>query len=664
MPTIKVAAAALNQTPLDWQRNAGNICRAIVEAKQHEVDILCLPELCISGYGAEDAFLSPATADTAAQLLRELLPETGGIVATLGLPVWHMNKVFNATCLAVDGKLAGAVAKRYLAGDGVHYEPRWFKAWPEGAGEEIELAGTSCLLGDIYFRISGITLGLEICEDAWVPLRPGRALASRAVDIMLNPSASHFAFGKHEQRKHIVLDGSRSFGVTYIYANLLGCEAGRILYDGDCLIASNGHLLASGKRFSYEDVVLTHCTVDLDKTRIAQAGRAENPSNTVAAKASCISTEFDFKFAENSETTAPQVDNWETSSHLKKEEFARAVALGLHDYCRKSRAHGFVISLSGGADSSASACLVKLMLELSIKELGLKKFIERFDYIADLDKATSVADVVRQMLTCVYQATDNSSETTRNAACTVASSLQCSYHEFGIQPLVDNYVKMVSDGLGKKLTWQEHDLALQNIQARVRAPGIWLVANLRRAILLTTSNRSEAAVGYATMDGDTSGGLSPIGGIDKAFLRQWLAWMQADGPDGIGATPALAAVTAQQPTAELRPKSARQSDENDLMPYEVLDAIERLAIRDKKLPVQTFLHIRGQFRDKHKPGDLKNWVHKFYVLWSRNQWKRERYAPSFHLDDENLDPKTWCRFPILSGGFERELAALSEMDAD
>jgi NAD+ synthase (glutamine-hydrolysing) len=185
-----------------------------------------------------------------------------------------------------------------------------------------------------------------------------------------------------------------------------------------------------------------------------------------------------------------------------------------------------------------------------------------------------------------------------------------------------------------------------------------MLANLRGALLLSTSNRSEAAVGYATMDGDTSGGLSPIAGIDKAFLRRWLSWLEQYGPAGCGPIPALAAVNRQQPTAELRPPAARQTDEEDLMPYVVLDAIERAAIRDKLMPLETLCRLEGTFRGVYSRTEMGVWIDRFFRLWARNQWKRERYAPSFHLDDENLDPKTWCRFPILSGCFERELRAL------
>ena len=209
------------------------------------------------------------------------------------------------------------------------------------------------------------------------------------------------------------------------------------------------------------------------------------------------------------------------------------------------------------------------------------------------------------------------------------------------------------------MTWDRDDVALQNIQARVRAPSVWMLANIESRLLLSTSNRSEAAVGYATMDGDTSGGVAPISGVDKATLRRWLEWVRDHGPDGVGPLPGVGAVTRLAPTAELRPPDQNQTDEDDLMPYPVLDAIERAAIRDKLEPAECLVVLETAF-PQSDANQRRAWVQRFFRLWSRNQWKRERYAPGFHLDDENLDPKTWCRFPILSGGFEVELEELSE----
>lgn len=118
-------------------------------------------------------------------------------------------------------------------------------------------------------------------------------------------------------------------------------------------------------------------------------------------------------------------------------------------------------------------------------------------------------------------------------------------------------------------------------------------------------------------------------------------------------------MNCQAPTAELRPSEAGQTDESDLMPYPVLDAIERAAIRDKLVPVEVYDVLSARY-PQYASQQLLLWIERFFRLWSRNQWKRERYAPSFHVDDENLDPKTWCRFPILSGGFERELEQLRQ----
>jgi NAD+ synthase (glutamine-hydrolysing) len=249
---------------------------------------------------------------------------------------------------------------------------------------------------------------------------------------------------------------------------------------------------------------------------------------------------------------------------------------------------------------------------------------------------------------------------------TITTSVCRHYHAHGrhlpegFAAQQDAALARLEAALGRKLSWTADDVTLQNIQARVRAPSIWMLANVRGAVLLTTSNRSEAAVGYATMDGDTAGGLAPLGGIDKTYLRSWLAWMETTGPVGAAPVPALALINAQQPTAELRPSGPdglAQTDEADLMPYDLLEAVEDSAIRDKHTPVEVLQELLPRYPER-TPLQLATWIERFFRLWCRNQWKRERIAPSFHLDDRNVDPRSWCRFPILSGGFERELAEL------
>lgn len=633
MKTIRLAAASINTTPLDWDGNVSKILACISDAQHEKAAILCLPEMCICGYGCEDMFLAPHVLDQAMSLLTErILPATANLFVCVGLPVAYKGSVFNCVASLYNKRLLGFTAKQHLAGDGIHYEPRWFKPWQQGAIDTIQVNCTKTTrdipFGDTRFDIGGIRIGYEICEDAWVSGRPGNDLARQGVDIILNPSASHFAFGKIQTRERFVLEGSRAFQCAYVYANLNGNEAGRVIYDGGCLIASCGELLARGPRFHQEQARITTAVLNLPTLKnrqIASASRIVELGHDPLL----VKNEFGFDKMGTAEVKKSPSENqtqkpgWETT-FPKEEEFTRAITLGLRDYMIKSRTEGFVISLSGGADSAAAAALVFYMAKLN-----------GYD--------------TENLLTTVYQATENSGETTKNAACRIAEALGATHHFVNVGSIVDNYLANFESAIGRKLTWDRDDITLQNIQARARGPMAWLFANTENKLLLSTSNRSEAAVGYATMDGDTCGAISPLAGIDKAFLLQWLKWATNHGPEGIGCIPALEIITAQKPTAELRPETdgKSQTDEDDLMPYPVLDAIEKLAIRDKLDPES----IKEAITDavpQHR-NQIPSWINKFQTLWCRNQWKRDRFAPSLHVDDENLDPKTWCRAPLLRG---------------
>ncbi|MEM7608017.1 MAG: NAD(+) synthase [Myxococcota bacterium] len=647
---VHFAVGVLNQTPLDWSGNEARIVAAIAEARRRGATVLCLPELCISGYGCEDMFHAAGVHEESWRRLRSIAPHTKDMVVSVGLPVELRGAVYNCAALLVNGEVLGLAAKRFLAGDGIHYEPRWFKAWPEGSVTTLRFGGLEVPIGDLSFDVGGLIFGFEICEDAWVAGRPGAELSLQGADVILNPSASHFAFGKQDVRRRLVLEGSRAFGVTYLYANLLGNESGRAVYDGGGLIAGAGEFLAETKRFSFADFTMADVVVDVKTSRLARTRSASfrpDPRGDTVARA-----EFDWPLPPpgSGERVTP-------ADYSKEEAFARVIALALFDYVRKARGRGFVVSLSGGADSAACAVLVRLAVDFALAELGVEELAARLRR-PELAECVDAAAITEKLLTTAYQSTRNSGSVTRNAARDVAAAIGAEHHELDVDGLVEGYRALAEGALGRKLDWQRDDIALQNIQARARGPSIWMLTNLKGALLLATSNRSEAAVGYATMDGDTCGGISPIAGIDKAFLRRWLVWMEQEGPPESGPIAALSAVNAQQPTAELRPQESAQTDEGDLMPYPILDAIERHAIRDKKFPQEALDTLRAEFPDVDGEQMLQ-WVRKFYRLWCINQWKRERYAPSFHVDDKNLDPKTWCRFPILSSGFAHELERLT-----
>lgn len=619
MNTKKIAGAALNQTPIDWSNNFDNIKNAIEQAKSENVDLLLLPELCITGYGCEDLFLSTWIYEKALSVLNNIVLLTSDIIVCVGLPLHYNGFNYNSVCVIHNKKIVGFSLKQFLANDGVHYETRWFKAWPQNQISKISNSLGEFEMGDLVYNLNGISFAFEICEDAWHENdRPAIRHFNKGVKLLLNPSASHFSFGKTKLREDkVVLSASEKFNCVYLYANLLGNEAGRIVYDGEIIIASKGNLIAKNQRLSFRNYNLVSSTIDFDS--LSPISSVTNP---------------DF--------------------YDKNEEFVAAEALCLFDYMRKSKSKGFVLSLSGGADSSCSAVLVSEMVKRGVNELGIHQFIKKAnitDLFHDVENIT-YKDIVNKILTCVYQWAANSSWDTFDSAKGLAEDINSSFLSWRIDKEVASYTSTLEVSLQRKLTWETDDITLQNIQARSRAPIVWMLTNVKNALLITTSNRSEGDVGYATMDGDTCGSIAPIAGVEKYFIQQWLLWAETNlGYQG------LRFVNALIPTAELRPADKSQTDEKDLMPYYILAKIEREAILYWKSPLQVYESLKDSINISNI--ELKNHIVKFFKMWSRNQWKRERIAPSFLLDDFNVDPRTWCRFPILSGSFLDELELLN-----
>lgn len=663
MELLRVAGATLNQTPLDFAGNVQRIRAVLEEARGLGVELLCLPELSISGYGCEDAFFSLSTAKAAEAALAELLPDTAGLTVVFGLPHFYYGAMYNCAVMVQDGKILGVNAKRVLPREGVHYEPRWFRPWPFGKVTETELAGRRVPLGDLRYRLGPLGVAVEICEEAWDSV-PASAAHADAVDIIVNPSASHFALGKYKKREHLVANSSRSMQVIYVYTNLLGCEAGRIVYDGGVLFAEGGEIVARGPRFGFGDGVLVYRDVNPDLASLAKLKvkpvREPTREKVEDRSAALPSAEIIGKDPRVGRLGAHPMNPLGVKRLggiagpdyvplSREEEFLHAEMLGLFDYLRKSGAKGYVVPLSGGCDSSAATVLIAHMVATALKELGPATFSKRLGLLPPVT-GDDPRVAIHRLLTCVYQKSKNSGPVTEQAASGLASAVGASWHLTDVAPMVEQYTKATEAMLGRPLTWERDDVTLQNIQARARAPLAWMLANALGAILITTSNRSEAAVGYATMDGDTAGGLAPLSGIDKHFLRQWLVWAESKNPHGLGPISALRAVNVQSPTAELRPPTAAgqgQTDESDLMPYAILERIERYLVRDRLGPDDILAMLRFDFAERTE-AELRGFVEKFLRLWAQSQWKRERMAPGFHLDDLSLDPKTWCRFPILS----------------
>ena len=612
---INLASSNLNQTPLSWDKNLRNIKNSIKLSIKKNVDILCLPELSITGYGCQDLFFNKWFIEKSDNLLVEISKICKSITVIVGLPIFYKNKLYNACCIIKNTEILGFFLKSNIPNDGVHYEKRWFSSWEFGKIEKIKFNNIEYPIGSIQLEYNNdITLGFEICRDSWDNERPANYIKTKKNLIIFNPIASHYAFNKFEFRKDLVIKSSKKFNCTYLSVNLLGNESGKIIFEGDSILAQKGKLLDISKRFSFEDFSINFNTINLE-------GNNKNYN--------------------------------ETSTNIY-EEFIDIFSLSILDYLSKSKLKGYGLSLSGGLDSSCIAILIYEMVKRFIAKKGSDQLIKRLNLKeVKLTKNENKNHklIINKILYTAYQKSENSSKETQKSAKLLSKFIGSKHYEWEINEEVDSVIKKISSSTKKKYSWDNNNIALQNIQARVRSPFIWFIANTNNLLLLSTSNRSESSVGYSTMDGDSSGSISPIAGIDKIFIKKLLNYLLKK----YNYYP-LKNVLNLKPSAELKPLHENQIDENDLMPYEILNQIEKLAIKERISPAEIFLYLQKEMKIEKKLS--KTYVKKFYKKFSMNQWKRERTAPSFHFDEFSVDSSLWLRFPILSNNFEEELKNL------
>lgn len=646
MSKIKIAAVTLNTTPLDFQGNYESIAKAITSPEAKNADCILFPELCISGYGCEDAFYKPYVWTRSEDILRELKTLVPHQIVMVGLPVFVDSFLYNCMAVLYGGKVVALVPKLNLANTGVHYERRWFHSESEFINKTITYSGEQVPFGHFIFQTQNWNFGVEICEDSWSVQKPASSYSLQGIDVLFSPGASHFAMGKQNIRRQIFTESSRNQCNLQVFTNLTGNESGRIIFEGGAIFASLGNLVKEGPRLTFTQFHVTSYSFDPMEIRAAKARSFRDPKpklqvgeftkiNLVTVTQAIGKDSLGFSVLDKRKETETNADENSNFIHLSSfEEFTRAVCLGLFDYLKKSRTKGFTLSLSGGADSATCALLVTAMKEIAKQENGGSIF-------------SSLGIEEKNLLVTIYQKTENNSSLTEEIAKTLSEELGCSFYSISIDRAVETSVELIESVLGKTLNWKEHDLPLQNIQARVRSPLVWLLANLNGHLLLSTGNRSEASVGYTTMDGDSSGSIAPLAGVSKEFLLDWLDDIQNGNNRFLSPKDSIRTLRNTKPTAELKPLSEHQEDEKDLMPYPILQSIERKLVFLAQTEEDCLENLNQEFPWETSE-NLSGYLKKFKKLFGISQWKRERLPPSFHLDEYGLDPKSSYRYPILS----------------
>ena len=702
---VNVASASLNQTPMAWDQNLKNIFSAIDECAK-DTHILLTPEMSVCGYDMEDMYLSHDAYVRSMKSVMQIIEYLGhkdnnSLNVLVGAPLMMPSgQIYNATFFLNMSGVKGISLKPNLAGEGIHYEERWFKSWP--VGKEITLTlreifgecfkttkrcteyfnGNSTVevpVGDVMFDLSGVLIGIESCEAAFAVNRPAISHYQRGVDLIFNPSASHMAvepgFDKYDIRQGIINSASRSLGAAYVYANLQGCGGGRSIYDGGNMIASMGEVIAAGPRLSFRPCDVLKATVDIRANRTVRSMHSERIAGGQESAGRV-------KLEEVSELPfiKPCID--ETLERLNGLSaidktynlMSKGISVGLWDWGIKTSIGHYALSLSGGADSALCAVLVYMSHIYAFTELGENEYNKTLKSVGFKEEVHSIEDIVNIIMpkafVTVYQKTDNNSDKTEGAARALAESIGAEFHSLNIQSIVDSFESVFNDAVATPLSWdnESDDIPLQNLQARTRNPMVWLFANRGNRILMTTSNKSENSVGYCTQDGDTAGVISPIGGVNKSnivgndekpeeqgllkFLFNRGALLESGEMHKLTG---LEQVVSLKPSAELRKLEVSQNDEDDLMPFPILDEIERWHQVSRLAPVEILRRVHQTRQAQYTLEEMGEMVDKYIKLFVRSEWKRNKNAVAFHIESTSLDPKTYARFPLLNGSMRLEL---------
>ncbi|KAJ1922465.1 glutamine-dependent NAD(+) synthetase [Coemansia sp. S100] len=668
---VTVATCALNQWALDFQGNYERIRESIVQAKKGGARLRIGPELEIPGYGCQDHFLESDTTLHSWEVLARLLQDRSldGVLIDTGMPVLHRNCRYNCRVVILDGKIVLIRPKMHLANDGNYRELRWFAGWARPATVEdfvlprfiADITGQREVpFGDALINTEDSCIGIELCEELFTPQSPHIAMSLDGAEIILNSSGSHHELRKLRRRIELIREATLKCGGIYLYANQKGCDGDRVYYDGSAMVLANGEILAMGQQFSIGDVEVTLATVDLGGVRAFRAGMSSRsmqasrsemsyPRVKAAISLSAQHAHFDFSVHPTRPMTA--------SLHSPAEEISLGPACWLWDYLRRSSLGGFFLPLSGGIDSCATAVIVHSMCRLVVEacQRGDTQVLadvrcmcgEDSEYVPE-----RAQDLAARIFCTSYMGTANSTSETRTRARNLAAAIGSHHIDVDMDTVVSAIVGLFALVTGQTPRYAVHggtsaeNLALQNIQARLRMVLSYLFAALvpwamrgssgKSLLVLGSANVDEALRGYFTKYDCSSADLNPIGSISKADLRGFIEYardhMQLEVLGGF-----LDAV----PSAELVPFSPGyvQSDEDEMgMTYNELGVYGRLRKIKKCGPYSMFaqlLHVWSQAQ--LTPRQIGDKVKRFFFYYAVNRHKMTTLTPAYHAEAYSPD---------------------------
>ena len=551
---FRLALAQINSTVGDIPGNTAKIIEYVERAREAQADMVAFPELAITGYPPEDLLFKTSFLQANVEAMRQVVAAAKGIAVVVGYVEMGPN-IANAAAVGYDGRLIDTYQKMYLPNYGVFDEDRYFRR------------GDTCPV----YTINGTVVGVNICEDIWYPVGSIAVQREAGAELIVNINASPFHAGKQAYREKMVATRAADNELFIAYVNTVGGQD-ELVFDGASLIYDmGGDLVARGSAFA-EELILTDLDIESVFRSRLRDSRPRKESPTILREIGNPKTVYVSEFQSRKREPLPSASLGEPLDGV--EEVYRALMLGTRDYLHKSGFSKVVIGLSGGIDSALTAVV-------AVDALGAENVVG------------------------VGMPSRYSSEGSVSDSKELADNLGIDFWLVPIEPAHSAFADM----LDQQFQGTQPNVAEENVQARIRGNVLMTISNKFGWIVLTTGNKSEMAMGYATLYGDMAGGFAVIKDVPKTLVYALSRWRNQHGEP----RPAIPeAIIDKAPSAELRPD---QTDQDTLPPYDQLDPI-----------VKAYVEEDYSLEEMVAMGHDPDAVRQVITFVDRNEYKR-RQAP-------------------------------------
>jgi NAD+ synthase (glutamine-hydrolysing) len=644
---VRITAATIKTSVGNPQANAAETLAVLAQVP--DSDVVLFPELAVTAYTCADLFGQSTLLEAGAQAVDKIREATRGRpqLVVVGLPVAVRNSLYNCGVVLADGRVLGIVPKQFIPNYKEFYESRWFSSANGSEPQEIDFLGAAVPFGiDLLFRCGEVVVGVEICEDLWMPIPPSSYLAVAGANVLLNLSASNETIGKNRYRTDLVVGQSGRCIAAYAYSSAGPTESTTdLVFGGHCLVAENGTLLAESSRVGDGGPVRRDSyfiTADVDIEKLQNDRRLTTSFDDCVPRLPFPYRTIEFRLAGEMEglkrkiSGTPFVPREDQELHRRCAEIfgiqTAALAKRIEQLPEGATFH---IGVSGGLDSTLALLVAVKMCDM----LGLPR--QRVHGLTMPGFGTTEHTRGNAVELMRHLGVSHGSIDIRPLCLKAFQSL--GHMPFGIE-LAETTVESFQEALGRLPSKSRNDLVFENVQARIRT---FLL--MSRGFVLGTGDLSEAALGWSTYNGDHMSMYNVNCSIPKTlvkFLVRYVALHEFDGP----VRETLLSIAGTTISPELLPLSAAgeilQSTEETLGPYELHDFflfhfVRNGFGREKVL----FLSRYAEFTQEHAPEEIKRALATFYRRFFANQFKRSCVPDGPKVGSVSLSPRGDWRMP-------------------